>query len=63
MIGSQYRQAIPTKLNLEQFEQFVLPHLSQSGRGAAPMLALHTTFDYILHLLVLVQIGSLDRLK
>src|ERR1700688_5101332 len=51
MIGSQYRQAIPTKLSLEQFEQFVLPHLSRGRRGPAPTLALHTLFNYILQLL------------
>jgi hypothetical protein len=51
MIGSQYRQAIPTKLSLEQFEQFVLPHLSRGRRGPAPTLALHTTFNYILQML------------
>ena len=51
MIGSQHRQAIPTKLSLEQFEQFVLPHLSRGRRGPAPTLALHTIFNYILQLL------------
>jgi len=51
MIGSQYRQAIPTKLSLEQFEQFVLPHLSRGRRGPALTLALHTIFNYILQLL------------
>src|ERR1700692_3423867 len=51
MIGSQHRQAIPTKLSLEQFEQFVLPHLSRGRRGPAPTLALRTIFNYILQLL------------
>ncbi|MFM0222079.1 hypothetical protein [Paraburkholderia dipogonis] len=51
MTGSQYRQAIPTKLSLEQFEQFAVPHLSRGRRGPAPALALHTTFNYILQLL------------
>jgi hypothetical protein len=51
MIGSQYRQAIPTKLSLEQFEQFVLPHLSRGRRGPAPTLALHTLFNYVLQIL------------
>src|SRR6202051_3722866 len=51
MTGSQYRQAIPTKLSLEQFEQFVLPHLSRGRRGPAPTLALHTPFNYVLQLL------------
>src|ERR1700674_3706996 len=51
MTGSQYRQAIPTNLSREQFEQFVLPHLSRGRRGPAPTLALHTIFNYILQLL------------
>src|SRR5260370_41297481 len=51
MTGSQYRQAIPTKLSLEQFEQFVLPHLSRGRRGPAPTLALHTLFNYVLQML------------
>ena len=51
MTGCQYRQAIPTNLSREQFEQFVLPHLSRGRRGPAPTLALHTIFNYVLHLL------------
>jgi transposase len=51
MTGSQYRQAIPTKLSLEQFEQFVLPHLSRGRRGPAPTLALHPLFNYVLQML------------
>jgi transposase len=51
MTGSQCWQAIPTKLSLEQFEQFVLPHLSRGRRGPAPTLALHKIFNYILQLL------------
>ncbi|MGF6836919.1 transposase [Paraburkholderia youngii] len=48
MTGSQYRQAIPTNLSLEQF---VLPYLSRGRRGPAPTLALHTIFNYVLQLL------------
>src|SRR5260370_18443147 len=51
MTGSQYRQAIPTNLSREQFEQFVLPHLSRGRRGAAPTLALHSLFNYVLQML------------
>jgi transposase len=51
MTGSQYRQAIPTNLSREQFEQFVLPHLSRGRRGPAPTLALHTLFNYVLQML------------
>ena len=53
MAGSQCGQAIPTKLSVEQFEQFVLPHLSVGSRGPAPKLSLHKIFNYILHLLYL----------
>src|SRR5260370_23696572 len=51
MAGSQCGQAIPTKLSVEQFEQFVLPHLSRGRRGPAPTLGLHRIFDYVLQLL------------
>jgi len=47
VINFSYRQAISTKLSLEQF---VLPHLSRGRRGPAPTLALHTIFNYILQL-------------
>ena len=51
MAGNQCWQAIPTKLSVEQFEQFVLPHLSRGRRGPTPTLALHKIFNYILRLL------------
>src|ERR1700736_1098796 len=51
MAGSQRGQAIPTQLNVGQFEQFVLPHLSVGSRGPAPKLGLHKIFNYILRLL------------
>src|SRR6202790_677901 len=51
MAGSQCGHAIPTKLSIEQFEQFVLPHLSTGRRGPAPTLGLHKIFNYILQLL------------
>ncbi|CAB3808900.1 hypothetical protein LMG28614_06908 [Paraburkholderia ultramafica] len=44
-------QVIPTKLSVEQFEQFVLPHLSRGRRGPPPTLALHKIFNYILQVL------------
>jgi transposase len=40
-------------LGAEQFEQFVLPHLSVGCRGPAPKLSLHKIFNYVLHLLYL----------
>ena len=44
-------QWIPTHLTLEQFEEFVLPHLHLGSRGPQPKLSLHTLFNYILRLL------------
>ncbi len=44
---------IPTHLTLEQFEQFVLPHLHLGSRGPQPKLSLHAIFNYILKLLYL----------
>ena len=44
---------IPTHLTLEQFEQFVLPHLCIGSRGPQPKLSLHVIFNYILKLLYL----------
>ena len=39
---------IPTSLTQEQFERFILPHLSQGKRGPKPNLSLHAIFNYIL---------------
>ncbi len=44
-------QWIPTNLTLEQFEQFVLLHLSTGSRGPAPKLPAYTIFNYILQFL------------
>ena len=51
MTGRPLWQVIPTKLSLEQFEQFVLPHLGRGRRGLAPTLVLHKIFNYILQAL------------
>jgi transposase len=48
MTGVQCGQAIPTQLGVEQFEQFVLPHLFIGSRGPAPKLDLHKMFNYVL---------------
>jgi len=53
MAQPQPWQGIPTHLTLEQFEQFVLPHLHTGSRGPQPKLPLHTIFNYILKLLYL----------
>jgi hypothetical protein len=51
-------QGIPTELSLEQFRQFVLPHLSIRSRGPAPKLSLHALFGYILKLLYMGSVVS-----
>ena len=53
MAGSQLSQGIPTNLDLRQFEEFVLPHLSVGSRGPAPKLSLHKIFNYVLQILYL----------
>ena len=51
MAQSQPWQWIPTYLTLEQFEEFVLPHLPIGSRGPQPKLSRHAVFNYILKLL------------
>jgi len=53
MTKSLQLQSIPTKLSVEQFQQFVLPHLTARSRGPAPKLPTHTVFNYILQALYL----------
>jgi transposase len=48
MAGDQRWQTIPTQLELAEFEQFILPHLSPGSRGPAPKLSLHKIFNYVL---------------
>jgi transposase len=48
MSETQRWQAIPTQLDLVEFEQFVLPHLSPGSRGPAPKLSLQKIFNYVL---------------
>ena len=51
MPQAQSHKWIPTFLNLEQFEIFVLPHLHIGSRGSQPKLSLHAIFNYILKFL------------
>jgi transposase len=51
MAQSQSWRWIPTYLTLEQFNEFVLPHLPIGRRGPEPKLSLHTIFNYILKFL------------
>jgi hypothetical protein len=53
MAQSQSRQGIPTDLTLEQFKEFVLPHLYIGSRCPELKRSLHATFNYILKLLYL----------
>ena len=53
MAETQRWQAIPTQLELAEFEQFVLPHLSIGSRGPAPKLSLYKIFNYVLIILYL----------
>jgi transposase len=53
MARSQPWHRIPTNLTLEEFNEFVLPHLPKGSRGPQPKLSLHAIFNYILKLLYL----------
>jgi transposase len=53
MPQSQSWQWIPTHFTLEQFNEFVLPHLPIGSRGPQPKLSLHCIFNYILKFLYL----------
>jgi len=60
MAQSQLWQRIPASLTLEQFEEFVLPHLPKGSRSPQPKLSLNEIFNYILKLncLQVSEIGS-----
>ena len=51
MMLRQLRQGIPTKLTLQQFNEFILPHLSIGKRGPSPKLHFFKLFNYILKFL------------
>jgi transposase len=53
MAKSVQSRSISTELSLEQFRQFVLPHLTVGRRGPVPKLSLYALFNYILKLLYL----------
>jgi hypothetical protein len=53
MVEAQRWQAIPTQLELAEFQQFVLPHLSIGSRGPAPKLSLYKIFNYVLKIVYL----------
>ena len=45
---SKQWQGIPTNLSVQQFEEFVLPHLTRGSRGPHVKLTLHKIFNYVL---------------
>jgi transposase len=53
MAETQRWRAIPTPLELAEFEQFVLPHLSIGSPGPAPKLSLYKIVNYVLKMLYL----------
>ena len=53
MATNQTGRAIPTELTLEQFHEFVLPHLTAGSRGPRTKLTAHALFNYILNFLYL----------
>jgi len=53
MAQSKQWQGIPTNLSLQQFDEFVLPHLTRGSRGPHVKLTLHKIFNYILQQLYL----------
>ncbi len=44
-------KGIPTKLTEEEFNEFILPHLSTGRRGPQPKISLYKYFCYILQIL------------
>ncbi len=48
MTQSKQWQGIPTSLSVQQFDEFVLPHLTRGRRGPPVKLTLHKIFNYIL---------------
>ena len=53
MAKREHWREIPTELSLEQFDEFVLPHLSEGSRGPDRKLSPHSLFNYILKQLYL----------
>jgi hypothetical protein len=47
----QYRQGMPVSLTVEQFDEFVLPHLTIGKRGPVPKLSQFKSFGYVMELL------------
>ena len=50
-IKNPHFKAIPTSLTIDEFNEFVLPHLSKGSRGPETKIPLHKLFSYILIIL------------
>jgi transposase len=51
MSRSKKYQSIPTHLSVEEFNQFVLPHLTDGSRGPKTKVSFYRLFNYILKLI------------
>jgi len=51
MSRSKKYQSIPTHLSGEEFDQFVLPHLTEGSRGPKTKVSFYRLFNYILKLM------------
>lgn len=51
MAKSKKYQSIPTVLNEDEFNEFVLPHLTKGSRGPNTKLTFHRLFNYLLKLM------------
>lgn len=51
MSKSKRYQSIPTVLKEDEFNEFVLPHLTKGSRGPHTKLSFHRLFNYLLKLM------------
>lgn len=51
MAKSKIYQSIPTVLKEDEFNEFVLPHLTKGSRGPNTKLTFHRLFNYLLKLM------------
>ncbi len=51
MAKSKIYQSIPTVLKEDEFNEFILPHLTKGSRGPNTKLTFHRLFNYLLKLM------------
>ena len=51
MTRSKHYHSIPTELTEEEFNEFILPHLTKGASGPHTKLPFHSIFNYILKLM------------